>query len=527
MDFRFFRNIALVGWGAFYALQFVFAAPTVTSEANLNAQFGVLDERIADIVRANPIDAVMQAKNPADLQRALTTQMEANKAIAVLIENKSALVTAGQEFISTEHASILKNIFKAQANQLNHVNNELRSALRVLDITPQAVADALLATAPADIASRLAEISAEYDVLDTLDRNFKISLPKGSPPDFKAMLSPADFQKTVDALRAAGLDPALYDARGRALQVLGLTEAEFSAMTAGELTDLFNALSKNQKGKLTKFFTGSIQPLHQALNGIRVERDVWQMIAANPAQILTPMNAVAGKVTAFLGKYRDMVSVLLKDRPHVPNIIVTKFSSGAISPRLFIPPLDAKPIPPPLEIFSINPESAKIAAFAKGAGKFASGVVIVTTIGDMVIGTDPEYAMTKYMEAMKQCQTNQTQSFLTALWGRIKQGGVNIGVNIGVDNIVQFLSDGITRGNFNEEIKQAMKDGIAYIKKNCPDILTALHADSHFVNGLAQMGVRTNPLVLQLNSAPSNWRRFAPRTVPPIWIPPFEGVNMP
>lgn len=178
----------------------------------------------------------------------------------------------------------------------------------------------------------------------------------------------------------------------------------------------------------------------------------------------------------------------------------------------------AAPVPMTQFILPISSESAKILSFAKGAGKAVSAVGVVTVAYDIAVENDAEYALTKYMEVMKECRTLQTQSVFTTLWGRVKQAGVTIGIHTGMDDIAQLLSDGITKGNFNEDVKRELRDGISYIKKNCPEAFATLKADARFIDGLNDMEVRTaaNPLILEIKQAPMSWWRGvkAPRSVP-------------
>ena len=207
-------------------------------------------------------------------------------------------------------------------------------------------------------------------------------------------------------------------------------------------------------------------------------------------------------------------------------------------PRLFPENItrEAKPIPFGIPSTAlINTESAKILSFAKGAGKIAGAVGVVTIAYDIAVENNAEYTLTKYMESMKECHTSQSPSVFTAVWGRIKQAGVTIGVNTGMDDIAALLSDGIMKGNFNEDVKKELRNGIGYIKKNCPEVFTTLKTDTRFIDGLNDMDVRTtaNPLVLEIRQAPLNWwqNMIMPHSIPqyhqPYDIRPFEGVSMP
>jgi len=172
-------------------------------------------------------------------------------------------------------------------------------------------------------------------------------------------------------------------------------------------------------------------------------------------------------------------------------------------------------------IISVNPEAAKILSIIKGAKNLAGVAGFVTTAYDLAVVSNTEYATIKYMEAIKRCETLKTLSVWSAFWGRVKQAGVTIGVNIGLDDIAQMLSDGITKGDFSEDVKKEIQNGITDIKKNCPDILDELKTDQKFIDGLTNIGVRIrelNPLVLEMGQAQEKLQK-SPE--PSRWNQPF------
>lgn len=169
-------------------------------------------------------------------------------------------------------------------------------------------------------------------------------------------------------------------------------------------------------------------------------------------------------------------------------------------------------------VVPVAPEAAKIMGMAKAGSKALGVVGAVATAYDLIVINNAEHAQTEYIAALKRCETLRTSSVWSAFWGRIKQAGVTIGINTGLDDMAGFLLDGITKGNFSEDLKRELQDGVAYIQKNCPSVLRELKADPKFIDGLNDIGVRTvaNPRVLEMGQAPDNWwlPQAAPATSP-------------
>lgn len=177
-----------------------------------------------------------------------------------------------------------------------------------------------------------------------------------------------------------------------------------------------------------------------------------------------------------------------------------------------------------------TPESVKILSLINKTLKFAGIVGGVTMIYDVTIESSSEYAIAKYMDIMKQCGTLKNPSFATALWGRIKEAGVVIGINTQMDDMAQLLLDGITKSDFNEQVKDEIRRGVNDLRdiNECKFLFKNLAQDRKFLKGLRDLGIKTdlNPNNLELREAVLSPTRSSGKYDPfdmPLGVPSFGG----